>query len=783
MDLTKEQIFRFEDIEIDLARGCLLRGGDEKHLRRQAFHVLVYLIERRERLVPKGELFDAVWKDTAVTDDVLVQCITEIRRVTGDDSHRPRFIKTVPKSGYRFIGSIDEESPAPVTDNGNFAPALVDQAGPGTKTAVAANDPQRPGQAIVSKSVRRILMAAAILVTLGFAGGLYIGWPPNSRSSDVRLPQIEGRKAVAVMFFENQSKSPQFDWLREGLADMLIAGLSRTDKLTVLSREQLFTLMGRSGVNDKTVSFETAQEIARKSQAEYFVTGSFTQIGETIRLDVRLYETKTGDMLTTESLTVEKAEQLLTQIDFLSLKISNRLGAGPAEKPDMVRVMTYSLEAYRFYSLGVEKAQALHSEDAIKLFQKAIALDPNFAMAQARIGYTYAVSAGDTEKGKPYLERAYQLASRLTEKDRLNIDAWYAIANLDYSAAIKSYREIVDRFPLEIESYARLARLLRGEGRPDEAIEVLRQGLAIDVDAKDLYNSLGSTLSGQGKHAEAIAAHERYVALAPNESNAFDSLGLSYEGSGDYKKALEKYERALELNPKFEISIVHLGNVHIRLGQYNAAIAAFNGYIASTGSSPERVRGYDSISYVNYLKGDFEASERAAAAAWKIDPAAQLGGSYLIAVKKGQASRVKALEKVFLSRADSGERGSRLNRRFELYYRGTIALNNGETDQAIEYFRQMAPHPPPTWHFTDFQDSLGSAYLKLGRFDEAIAEYQNILRNNPNYPLARFHLGEAYRAKGMIDEARESFRLFLDVWKDADRDIPEIVAAQKFVGE
>ncbi len=106
--LSEKQIYRFADVEVDLSRGCLLREGEEKHLRQKAFQVLVYLLENSERLVAKNELFETIWKDTAVTDDVLVQCVKEIRRAIGDDSHQPRFIKTVPKSGYRFIGTIEE---------------------------------------------------------------------------------------------------------------------------------------------------------------------------------------------------------------------------------------------------------------------------------------------------------------------------------------------------------------------------------------------------------------------------------------------------------------------------------------------------------------------------------------------------------------------------------------------------------------------------------------------------------------------------------------------------
>src|SRR5713101_9966063 len=106
--VTGAPTYRCEDVEIDSAQGYLKRGGREQYLRQQSFHVLLYLLERRQRLITKEELIENFWHDTAVTDNALVQCITEIRKALGDDRRRPRFIKTVPKVGYRFIGQAEK---------------------------------------------------------------------------------------------------------------------------------------------------------------------------------------------------------------------------------------------------------------------------------------------------------------------------------------------------------------------------------------------------------------------------------------------------------------------------------------------------------------------------------------------------------------------------------------------------------------------------------------------------------------------------------------------------
>jgi len=112
--------YRFGEFELDAATASLRRGGQELSLPPKAFQVLLYLVEQRQRVVPKQELVEALWKDTFVTDDALVQAVTAARKALGDDAESPRFIRTKPKIGYQFIATIDSFPPAaaaaPVAD-------------------------------------------------------------------------------------------------------------------------------------------------------------------------------------------------------------------------------------------------------------------------------------------------------------------------------------------------------------------------------------------------------------------------------------------------------------------------------------------------------------------------------------------------------------------------------------------------------------------------------------------------------------------------------------------
>ena len=127
------------------------------------------------------------------------------------------------------------------------------------------------------------------------------------------------------------------------------------------------------------------------------------------------------------------------------------------------------------------------------------------------------------------------------------------------------------------------------------------------------------------------------------------------------------------------------------------------------------------------------------------------------------------------------DRGRRGNPRFKLYFQGSSALNRGRNDEAIEFFRQALTHPPVPWNIDDFEDCLANALLEIGRYDEAIAEYQRIRALSPNYPRAMFHIGQAYQALGQEAEAVAAYGQFLNEWSAADQNGPEVTAARKFV--
>jgi tetratricopeptide (TPR) repeat protein/DNA-binding winged helix-turn-helix (wHTH) protein len=780
--LNSKPVYDLGDVTIDMVRGCLTRNGQEQYLRQQAFEVLHFLLENRQRLVTKEDFMEGIWHGTAVTDNALVQCIADIRKALGDDSHHPRFVKTIPKVGYRFIGHVEERWEDVCSPNVANTNSSIDSIVRTRALLLASPTPD-----LIASSVRKLshsrsgVGAFVVLLTVAAATLFWLYRPSNSPRAETTLPHLPGKKPIAVMYFENDSARSDLDWMREGLADMFITDLARSDRLTVLSRQQLHVFLARTNRNDK-LPLDEALNIAHKTHAEEVVLGQFAALGDEIRINVQVHDAASGQLVAADRLVVSRPADVLTQVDFLALKLAAHLGAAPLDShnvPPLADTMTDSLEAYRYYSLGVEKAQAFENTEAIRLLQKAIQFDPNFAMAYARIGYAYAVTDFVPQKGRPYLEKAFQLSARLTAKDKLYLATWYAIARGDYHGAIGTLRQIVAQYPLESEAYWRLARLLSGEEQPDEAIRVLQQGLTVDPDAKELYNGLGVNYLALGRYDDAIRTHQHYIELAPREPNAHDSLGMSYQRCGQYDQAIEEYSKALALDPEFEPAIIHLGDAYFQQGRYHKAIDQYQRYIHVTRSDVARALGYSNIAHVYLREGNLPQAVRAAENEVRYAPGS-VWNSLLIALRRNNGRKVEALKEILFQQWPYSERGARTDLRTKDYFRGYLALKTSSSaDTAIQYFKEALRHQPPTSAIELHEDCLADAYLELGRLDEAIAEYRRVLRTNPGYPLAVFHLAQAHERKGARQEARTFYERFLQEWKAPDTEIPEVREAHR----
>jgi tetratricopeptide (TPR) repeat protein len=194
----------------------------------------------------------------------------------------------------------------------------------------------------------------------------------------------------------------------------------------------------------------------------------------------------------------------------------------------------------------------------------------------------------------------------------------------------------------------------------------------------------------------------------------------------------------------------------------------------------ERARGYSAIGYVALKRGDLTAAERAGQSL-KYNKLGN-GLPYVLALERNDLPKATKLKEAS-ENTRANDRGGRASLRPFYYSRGVLALKSNAAEEAILDFKQAISHRPQIWNLDASEDCLANAYLELKRLDLSIAEYQRIQKLNPNYPLLHYHLAEAYEGKGQRDQARTEYKEFLQIWKDADTDVPEVIAARKSLAE
>jgi tetratricopeptide (TPR) repeat protein len=425
----------------------------------------------------------------------------------------------------------------------------------------------------------------------------------------------------------------------------------------------------------------------------------------------------------------------------------------------------------------MEKAHSTQAEAAIDLLQKAVELDPDFAMGEAGLGHAYVLWGKYPEKARQHLERALNLAQHLTDKDRLFVKASLAVVSSDFGEAARTLRQIVAGYPLEVEAYWRLGHVLEGEEQLEAAAGVLREGLVVDSESKDLYNGLGNVFSELGRHDEAIAAEKKYLALAVGDPNAHDSLGMAYQWAGQYDLALAEYDRSLALDPQFTVAVFHRASLYFQMGRYGDAIHEMRDVI-------DRSEGYDrdralyELGCLYFHKRDLRAAD-VVTRQMKAFPFSFGVNPMILALARGDMPSAVRWKDTMSQDFQLNNRGAADTKRRLYYGLGVFALRTGHPAEAINNFKDALRRRPPRWVLDPFEDCLAEAYIELGRYDEAIAEYGRVLRLNPNHAISRYNLARAYESKGRAQAARSEYQRFLDLWKNADPDIPELVDARQ----
>jgi adenylate cyclase len=534
---------RFDRYVLDLDRGCLLLDGREITLRPKTFAVLRYLVENAGRLVSKDELFAAVWPKLAVTDDVLVQSIGDLRRELGDDG--PRLIKTIPRRGYRFesaVSTIAPDEPS-LTDATSVSPASYDSAG----ALRPASGAHAWTWLTTARSGRRGAWFAALALVVFLAAGALLaarsGWrfldTPRSGAQFSRTADVGAKPAIAILPFANQNDDSAREYFADGLTQDIINALGRFAELTVMSWNAVFPYKGRP---------ENPGEIARGLGVRYQVEGSVRQIGDRVRVSAQLVDTN-GQVLWSASF-----DEALADVFALQDKITTQIAGTLAIRVTQVeqrRVSTKPTESLEAYDYVLRARPALQRPargsivEARVLLRRAIELDPNYAAAYTAIAETYhiATSMGWAESPADFLSRAEEMANKALSLDDSDVRARIVLGR------IHLFRQRFDQARAEID-----------------------RAIAINPNDASALAGRGNILMWSGQTDAAIEALEFAQRIDP-ELNAVDrfALSLAYYLKARYDAAVEQAELNLRKTSGANFTRIVLAAAYAQLGRVGDA--------------------------------------------------------------------------------------------------------------------------------------------------------------------------------------------------------------------
>ncbi|PYQ38162.1 MAG: hypothetical protein DMF77_24815, partial [Acidobacteria bacterium] len=520
------------EVELDLARYQVRRGGRVQRLEKLPMELLTLLAERRGELVTRAEIVERLWgRDVFVDADAAINtAVRKVRRALADDSEAPRFLETVVGKGYRFVG--------PITVISGAEPMSSAPGSPGGSEGL----PGRMGAAIVSKrsasgrwALGAIALAMVIVAVLAGLGRL------GARAG-------KAMESVAVLPFENAGGDPEAEYLSDGISESLINRLSRLPHLKVIARASVFRYKGKH---------PDLASVARELGVRAVVSGRVSQRGDGFSVSVALMDARENKQLWGATYN-RRSSDLVVAHEELAAEVAEklRLELTATERTLLAKRDTADPEAYRLYLRGRylsnERTEAALRK-AIEYFQEAIARDPRYALAYsglADVHCTMATSYNKRAAPREAYARARAAALRAVEIDAELSEAHASLGQIlvqfdwDWAGAEKEFRRALELGPsngvaLHWRSHCYLAL-----GRFDESARDSLRALDTDPVSVMLNIHLGEHYYLARQYDLALEQYRRALELNPNHPNARPLLALVYEAKGMYAQAIAELEAA-----------------------------------------------------------------------------------------------------------------------------------------------------------------------------------------------------------------------------------------------
>ena len=653
----------------------------------------------------------------------------------------------------------------------------------GAATATAQVEPKP-----VAKSTRfRWAAAAATVVVMGLAVG---GWLFFSRKAHA----LTDKDTIVLADFTNSTSDPVFDGtLRQGLS----VQLEQSPFLSIISEQQIQQTLQMMGQKpDAKLTPKIAGELCQRTASAAVLDGSITQVGTPYLLTVKAVNCSSGETLASTEAQASDKSHVLDALGKTASEIRNKLGESlsTVQKFDtpLEQATTPSLEALKAFSSGFQ-IHTTGDAAAIPFYKHAIELDPNFALAYAWMGISFN-DIGELSKDVESTRKAYDLRDRASEPEKYFITARF------HKVVTGNLEKAEEALLLWIQAYPRSA-------------------------LPHIYLA-GAIYPVTGQYAKAIEHGKEAIRLSPNFSPSYALPMFDYIALNRLDEAKTTYEQAIERKlkngffPLLLYQIAFLQNdtagmarqvassagtpgVEDWLLGLEADTAAYSGRLraarefsrqamdsAERAGEEEAAATYSAESGLREaLFGNADAARRRASLAMKRPAGHDV--QYVSALALAYAGDDRQAQALTAGLANGFPEATIVQYNYLPTLRAKLALSNGNASEALESLRAAAPYELGQTTYSIYRCTVmypvyvrGEAYLAEHQGAQAAAEFQKILDhrgivlNEPIGALAHLGLARAYVMQADTAKAKTAYQDFLAQWKDADPDIPILVAAK-----
>ncbi len=718
----------------------------------------------------------------------------ELQRLKRDtDSGKKIVAQEAPEGeGEKSVASQRSSQGSGSQGSGRSGAALHSQSASRSAVPVAQNPAElrsagqplrlRSGQARGAVPTPTWIVAGLILAAV-IGGGIY--W--RSRGGT----KLTEKDSILLADFVNTTGDPVFDGT---LKQALAVQLDQSPYLNIVPDQTVrkaLQFMGRAA--DERVTGSVAREICERQHVKAMLSGSIETLGSQYVVSLDATNCASGDSLAREQVTAASKEAVLPAVGKAALSLRGKLGESLAsiQKYDtaVTEATTSSLEALKAYAAADEIRNGGGEAESIPLFQRAVELDPNFALAHARLAAIYS-NLGEEDRAGEEARKAFDLRERVSERERYYIAGHYYFATGDIEKEKENLESAIKAYPNDSAALGNLALLYNlFYGQFDKAIPLASESIRVEPSAPFGYGHASLGYMALNRTEEARSILQRSVeAKADNlfVHQGFFQLGF-LNGDGDEMQRQLKLSEGkpgeyLLLNEATAAAASHgqlqkAGELMLRSAQVSDRLG-----FKETTADTQGAFAVTEAEVGNTVKAKALASSSAALAHGRLNMAPLA----VALAMTGDGKRAQAFMQ------DLGQRfpdDTILHQVSIPIVRALVELEGKTPEKAIEALQPATPYELGTAQGLLPIYIRGQAYLQAKRGAEAAQEFQKIVDHRgiaatfAEHSLAKLGMGRAYRMTGDAAKARAAYQDFFALWKDADPDVPILKEARAEYGK